>query len=124
MIRVGEIELDTGGRFDVLVVMELGAVVGCDRLESARQLLDSLNRTIRQDVLSTVNQLADGDVAGLALAEGDDAVLAALAHDGIDFPVPKLLPPLDGCRPFRDMALAGQAPAAVVGAVALSSLLG
>src|SRR5574337_857611 len=123
MVRVGEIEAHACLLFDAFVVMELGAVVGGDGLEAPSMFANQPHSAFGQFGLAAVSQFADQGVAGLAFDQGHDAILAAGAHHGVDFPVCGFAAILDARRPFADVPLAGEAAAAVVATIALAPLL-
>lgn len=61
MIRSGEVEVCVGVRFDVGVLMKLGAVVGGDGLEGLRIALDKLDRAAVQRASRTIFKFSDHD---------------------------------------------------------------
>ncbi len=123
-MRCGEVEADAGGFFDVLVAMEFGAVIGSDCFDVVTEGIDERYHAPIESFFGSVLELADDEVAGFAFDQGNDAVLGAVAHDGIDFPVADGVSSLNDRWSLGDVALAGQAAPAVVGTVAFSSLLG
>src|SRR5574337_1149103 len=123
MVRVGEVEAHAGLCLDLFVVVELGAVVGGEGLEAPSMFANQPHSALGQFGLAAIRQFADQGVAGLAFDQGHDAVLAAGAHHGVDFPVSGFAAILDARRPFADVPLAGEAAAAVVATIALAPLL-
>ncbi len=116
----GEIELQTDGVLDCGIAMELGAVVGGDGAEVLGVALGQANGAVVELLCGARLELADQDVTGFALDQADDAVLVAVAHDGVDLPMAELAAPGNRGWAFGEMALAGEPAAAVVGAVALA----
>src|SRR6185437_7249465 len=114
MVRIGEEEAHAGLLLDSLVIVELGAVVGGDGLEAAGMLTDQPHGQL---ILGSIGQLADQGVAGLALDQSHDAVLAAGADHGVDLPVSGFATIIDARRPLADVPLARQASAAVVATI-------
>lgn len=118
----GEVEGEIEGLLDLLVAVELDAVVrskstewmglGAEEFDDARVgLLDS-----------GAEKRTDAEEAALAFDEGDDAGFAA-AVDRIGLPVTEARPAFDAGGTVRDQALAGQATTAVFAAIALAPLL-
>ena len=120
----GEEEANAGGLLDVLIAVKFGAVVGGNRFDAVTEGMDERDHASVQGFFGSVLELADDEIAGLAFDQGHDAILGAVPHDGIDFPMADGASRLGDGWPFGDVALAGQAAPAVVGAVALASLLG
>ena len=105
------------------VVVELGAVVGGDGFESLRMAAHETHRAAIGVFLRSGSELADHDVAGFAVDDGDEAVVITLADDGVDLPVTDLGAQLGGERPLADVTFAGETTTAVVGAVAFAPSL-
>src|SRR6185437_16613 len=122
MVRIGEEEAHAGLLLDSLVIVELGAVVGGDGLEAAGMLTDQPHGALGQLILGSIGQLADQGVAGLALDQSHDAVLAAGADHGVDLPVSGFATIIDARRPLADVPLARQASAAVVATIPFAPL--
>src|SRR6185503_13451862 len=122
-MRGREVERDTGRALELCVVVELGTVVGGDGFEALRMPAHEAHRTLISVFLGTSSELANHDVAGLAVDDGDEAVLITLADDGIDLPVTDLGAKVGGERPLADVTFASEATTAVVGAVALTPSL-
>jgi len=108
---------------DVRITVELGPVVRSDGTDRERCLGDQGERSPVEFGDSASTHLADQDIAGGPLDEGDDARLGATEH-GVDLPVADFGAGLDGSGPLGDVAFAGESAARVVGSVALASLLG
>jgi len=124
VVRCREIEPHAGRALDVLVAVELGAVICGDRVDLVRGVpFDQLDSSHCGLLGGTGAQLADLQEPCLAFDQADDAVLARITDNGVNFPVPDVLTQLDGGRSLGDMAFAGQTSAAVVVPVALASLL-
>lgn len=119
----GEGEAGGGGPLERGVVMELRAVVGGDGAHGMGLGPDEAGGAGVDLGRPADAQLAEEDVAGLALDEGEGAGagLAGSAH-GIHFPVAQLGARLDDLRPGGDGPFPGQAAAAVVAAVAFPPL--
>jgi len=123
VMRSGEIEGSAGGLLEGGVVVELGAVVGGDGLEALRMAAYESQSAAIGVFLGSSSELADHEVAGFAIDDSDEAVVIALADDGIDFPVADLGALFGGERSLADVSFAGEAPATVVGAVAFTPSL-
>src|SRR5215207_9548755 len=82
--------------------------------------VDEARHPPAQRLLRAIPELADEHQPGLALDEGDDAVLRAGTHHGVGLPVADAAAGLDLGGSLRDQALAGESAAAVVSAVALA----
>src|SRR5688572_4856159 len=74
VMRIGEVERHAGGVLDSGIAVELGAVVGGDGLELPRMPADQGNGPGRGLFLSACLELADLQVAALALHQAHDAV--------------------------------------------------
>jgi hypothetical protein len=86
----GEVERSAGGSLDGRVVVELGSVIGSDGFESLRMPTHEAHGTAIRMLFGSSSELADEDVAGLAVDDGDEAVVIALADDGVDLPMADL----------------------------------
>ena len=123
VVRSGEVEGHLSRTLNGSVVMELGAIVGGDGLEVLGVLPDESDSACTGLLLRPRPELTDEQVATLALDQAHDAMLAAGAHDGVDFPMAEGSARFNTVWSFADMSLAGEAAAAVIRAVALSALL-
>jgi len=103
--------------------VELGAIVSGDGFESLRMAAHETDGALIRVFLGTSSELADHDVAGLALDDGDEAVVIPLANDGIDLPVADLGAKVGGERPLADVTFASETTTAVVGAIAFATSL-
>ena len=119
-MRSGEVEGNAGGSLELRVVVELGAVVRRDGFESLRMPAHEAHRTAIRMLLGTSSELADHEVTGFAVDDGDEAVLITLADDGVDLPVTDLRAQFGGGRSLADVTFAGETTTAVVGAVAFA----
>src|SRR6188768_18640 len=119
-MRSREVEGNAGRSLKLRVVVELGAVVRRDGFESLRMPAHEAHGTLIGVFLGTSSELADHDVAGFAVDDGDEAVLIPLADHGIDLPVTDLGAQLGGGRALADVTFAGETTPAVVGAVAFA----
>lgn len=122
MIGRGEVEGDTGGAFDFVIAVELGAVVDGDGLEEASLLANELNDPAVQLGLGVIRELRDQQAPGRTLDEGHDAMFGACSADGVHLPMADLTPELDRCRSFGDVPLSSQAATLLVRAVTLAIL--
>jgi len=122
-MRGGEVERHTGRALELCVVVELGTVVGGDGFEALRMAAHEAHRAVIGVLLSTGSELADDDVAGFTVDNGDETVLITLANDGIDLPVTDLGAQLGGGRALADVTFAGKTTAAVIRAVAFAPSL-
>ena len=119
-----EEEGNTGSVLDFLITVELGTVIRSDGFDVVTECVNDWDNALIQGIFGSVFELADDEVAGCALDQGEDAVLGAVAHDGIDLPVADGASGLDDRWSFGDVAFAGQAAAAVISAIALAALFG
>ena len=87
VMRGGEVEGDTGRALELCVVVEFGAIVSGGGFEALRMAAHETHGALIGVFLGTSSELADHDVAGLAVDDGDEAVVITLANDGIDLPV-------------------------------------
>jgi len=74
VVRVGEVERHAGGTLDAGIAVELGAVVGGDAVELLRQPADQGDGPGVGLLFGACPELADLEVAALALHQADDAV--------------------------------------------------
>ena len=91
-----------------------------DGFESLRVPTHETRRTPIGVFLGASSELADHDVTGFAVDDGDEAVLITLADDGVDLPVTDLGAQFGGGRSLTDVPFAGETTTAVVGAVAFA----
>ena len=117
VVRRGEVERHPGGSFNRVVVVKLGAVVGGDRREAARMLAHEADGTVRGRLGRPGRQLPEQQKSGLPVDEAEEAVPTPGAEDRVDLPVPDFSPVVARGRPLADVPLAGESPAAVVGAL-------
>jgi hypothetical protein len=90
----------------------------------AERVVDEGNGSAIGVLHSSGLELADHDVAGLAIDEGEDAVGVSTPQDGIAFEVANAAAVLSAWRSLGDVPFSSQAAATVVVAVAFSALLG
>ena len=107
--------------FEQRKIVELGAVVKGDGLESAAVSPDGPGGRARNFGLVASAQLLDDRVAGLALHQGEQTMPQVTTHDGIAFPVANALAARHFGRPLTNGPLARHHPAGVVAAVALAA---
>ncbi len=116
---VGRREVADGSvvRFELLVVVELGAVVEGDGAEGVLCSADDQERCIGGGACCSVREDADDGEAALSFNEGQETVLGVFAHDGVAFPVADARSVVDACRALADVSFAKQdtarGPAAV-----------
>ena len=116
----GEVKPQSDGALDRGVAVELGAVIGGDGVEPVGVALGQADRPVVELLRGAGPELADEEVAALALHQAHDAVLIAGPHDGIDLPVPDA-PAVEHMRgTIGEVALAGEPAATVIGAVAFA----
>src|SRR5690242_5343956 len=123
MVRSGEVELQLQGLLDERVTVKLRSVVCGDGSELIGMAPGNAKRSSIELLHRSSLELADEHVSSLALHQAHDAVLAAFADHGVDFPVADPAAALHAGRPLRDMSLAGQFATAVMGAIALAAIL-
>lgn len=104
-MRIGEIEPHAGLLLDVVVVVEFRSIVSRDGMDAGSMLADEPRCSGCHGFHGAIGQLADQGVTGSTLLQGDDAVLAAGAHDGVDFPVADLATVVDDGGPFTEIPL-------------------
>jgi len=108
MVGGGEVALEREVLLELLVAVELGAVVEGDCLEAGVVFSDSVQSGLCHGSGGTRVQLFDDGEAGLSFDEGENAVMAIAANHGVSLPVAELQAGLYLRRPFGDMALTGQ----------------
>ena len=107
VVRLGEVEDYPGRPLDLLVGVELGAVVRRHREHAVFLSSDEVYGSFPYLLLGAILELADGDQTGLAFDHREHAVFVSGTHDGVHFPVSDFGALLDGIRPFRNVLLAG-----------------
>jgi len=90
----GEVEAGVGLGLDVLVAMELGAVVGSDGEDGDGSRVDEVDGDTVELGDGSVAELADDEITDLSLDERDDAGPGG-DENGIDLPVAELAAVLD-----------------------------
>ena len=83
----GEVELELSGLFDLFIGMELGAIVGGDGAKWSTVFFHEVDRAPGSFGSGACSQFADEHESGFAFHDADDAMLAGMADDGVDFPV-------------------------------------
>lgn len=124
VMRCREVEAGPCGLFNVLIPMELGAVVSGDGFDVVAIPMNDRDHALIQSLFGSVFELSDDQKTGFALDQSDDATLGTTAHTRINLPMADGASRLDDGWSLGDVVLAGQAAAAVVGAVTFSSLFG
>lgn len=94
----------------------------CDRRKPIRMPLDQIDGPTRRGPGRACRQLREQERAGLAIDQAEQTMPAPGVEDRVDFPVADLRAVVAGGRPFADVALTREPSAAVVTAVACSSL--
>ena len=108
MVGGSEVALEREMLLELLVAVELGAVVEGDRLESGVVFSYGVQSGLCHGSGGTRLQFFDDGEAGLSLNQSENAVMAIAANHRISLPVAELQTGLDLWRPFRDMALTGK----------------
>jgi len=125
VVRGGEVELNTGGFLDLLVAVELRAVVGGDRLEPVPLLPDELDGAGGGVRRAVTLELAHLQVACSAFDDGQRTVPSVvIAHHRVDLPWARDLSALDLGWALGYVPLTCESSSAVVVAAALAALLG
>jgi len=123
VMRGRKVEGNAGLTLDLLVGVELSAVVGSDGLEPSGVLGNEPNGAFIQFFFGAGPELADQHVAGSSLDQGHNTVAGTGTDDGVDLPVTPPASASSRCGTFGDVTLSGEFPAAVIAAVALAPLL-
>lgn len=95
VVRGGEVKDGAGMLLDLLVIVELRAIITGDGRKRPGVLIDKMDDAAVERGRGAVRQLADQNEAGLSFDERDDAVFAARPHHGVDLPVADVLPRFD-----------------------------
>src|SRR3989304_397687 len=122
MVRSSEVHRDAGCLLEPLVAVELGAIVERQREGATRCALDETDGAAVRLADRALAQLADPDVAGLAIHQREDAVLVGAANHRVTLEMADAGSVLRSRRPLGDRTLAGQASATVIAPVALAQL--
>ena len=123
MVWGGEVDARTGLVFDSGVGVEFGAFVGGDGFDRVPLSLDERDNFSIELVGSARAQLADNDVFGHTFDQGDDAVPAMSAHDGVRFPMAEAGAVVRARRALGDLALIGKYSPEIGAPVAFPALL-
>ena len=118
----GEVDEGAGGTLDVLVGVELGAVVEGEGVGGSRGVVDELDGAAVEGLGGTVGELAEQDEAGTTVDEGEDAGASRAAEDGVALKVTDAGSEVGLEGTLGDHALAGEAAAAVIRAIVFSPL--
>jgi len=122
MMRGGEVDFGAESAFEVLVAVELDAVVGREGMDGMG-LMGEQRGQARVGLLDGgPDERAEDGVAALALDSGGNAGLAP-AVDGVRFPVAESTALRDDFRPILDAAFAREPAAAILSAVAFAPAL-
>ena len=124
MVGSGKVEPDFRFGFDLLIAMELGAVVQGDRLEQGRALPDRFEQRSRCLLLVARVELLDHRVPRASFHKCEDAVPQVRSHHRVALPVPEFLPGLGRRRALADVPLAQQSASGVGAVSPLASSLG
>ena len=122
VVGSGEVDLGSELALDVLVAMELDSVVGSNRADLVCLVREQFDQASVGVFDGSAGQRPDADQAALALHRSDNARFAATV-DGVALPVAEAAPAVHDGGPLPDHALASQATAAVVAAIAFAPLL-
>jgi hypothetical protein len=106
MVGGSEITLEREMLLELLVAVELGAVVEGDCLETGKVFCDSVQSGLCHGSGGSRLQLFDDGEAGLSFDEGENAVMAIAADHSVSLPVTELSTGFDGVRPLGNMPLA------------------
>lgn len=124
MVGGGEVAGKLEALFEQGVVVELGAIVEGDGFELVGLPGDDPGEGPGNLVLGSGAELSDEGVAALALDECQQAVLGALADDGVGFPVSEPEAFVGRGRAFGDMSFSRQNAAGSGAAVVFAADLG
>jgi hypothetical protein len=125
VVRRGEEERNACGGVDVLVAMELRAVVSGDRADGQGSGGDEADRSAVELGDGPGLELCDEYEASRAFDEREDAVFVGDGTEhGVCFPVADLAPVLGCCRTLGDVPLPGESATRVVAAVSFATFLG
>lgn len=106
MVGIGEVASYRKSLFELLVAMELGAIIERDRLEAFPMLAYGLHAGPVHLFDGTSLYLLDDKEASFSFDERNDAMMAVAADHGIAFPVPDACSMFNLHRPFLDHAFA------------------
>ena len=106
MVRGTEVKRHAGGGFDILVLMEFGAIVGGDGAEGSFLALDEEAESFVGSGGSSPAEFANQRVLRFPLDERDDAVLVVGTDDGVELPMPEPRAIVRADGPLGDVALA------------------
>jgi hypothetical protein len=124
MVGRGEIAFDGVNHFNDPVVVELRSVVEGDGLEPAAVLRDGHHSGFVGLGHAAARELLDNGKAGLALHQGEHAMVLVCTNDCVALPVANAPPSLDLFGPLADVALVRLNPSVIDTAVALAAELG
>ena len=121
MVRRREVDAQSELPLDVLVAVELGAVIGSEGVDPVRFVAEQLDHAGIGVLDCGTGQRPNSQQTTFAFDCGHHARLAP-PMDGVDLPVPEAPSPLDNRGPILDRSFASQPTAAVLPAVALPLL--
>jgi len=124
MVGRGEIAFDGVNHFNDPVVVELRSVVEGDGLEPAAVLRDGHHSGFVGLGHAAARELLDNGKAGLALNQGEHAMVLVCTNDRVALPVANAPPPLDFFGALADVALVRLNASVIDAAVALAAELG
>jgi len=107
MVWGGEVELQLQCLLDERIAVKLRSIVGGDGSELIGVAPCNTQRSSIELLHRSGLELADEHVAGLALHQTHDAVLAAFADHGVDLPVAELAASLHARGSLGDVPFAG-----------------
>ncbi len=123
MVRCREVKTNPRCLLDIAIAVKFSTVIGSDGFHVVTVRIDEGYHAAVQRLFGPVFELADDEVTCFSFNQRDDAILGAVAHDGVDLPVTDSASCIDASWSFTDVAFARQAAAAIVNTVTLTSLL-
>jgi len=118
----GEEEVRAGGCFDVLVAVELGAVVDGDGTDTTSGIVDELDGTPVGGLDGSSGELTDDGEASLTVDEREQAVLVG-TENCVSLEVSNAGTILGAWRSLRDRLLTGEPSSGIIAAVAFAAFL-
>lgn len=122
-VGVGEEEAGIKCSGDALVLGELFAVVGGQRMDASGKGLEQADHGIGDDIGSLGRNVGDQGVTGFSFIERDQGLLVAGTDDQIGFPIAEPLAAIDDGRALLDRDLVGDSAPPVAAAIAFATQL-
>lgn len=122
MVRGREVEKNAGFSFDFSVLMKFSSIIGRDGFESAWKPIDKRYRSFIERRCGSVFEFFDEHKSCFSLVQGDDAIIGAVPHNGIDFPVTFCVTGFNTFRSFGDMSLIAHPASTIIGPIAFAAL--